>query len=206
MAEDPTPEPTISETAAPEDVNTAPPADPEEDVTDAPEADFQPPQETDGPNYPYPPKPTDGTDAEYCGPSRGMYLATSKGSQYHRAVGPTNSNYNGTSRTARSTFTSEVTGEVGVSIEGTLKVSTNVMIAEIEGSYAVNLSAKLTAKLGNTIAVDTPPRKTTHAKYGVWRLKNTGKSYTLYSNCTTSAKTTVTSYTPYRVGWYLWES
>ncbi|HET6360207.1 hypothetical protein [Streptomyces sp.] len=70
----------------------------------------------------------------------------------------------------------------------------------------MNLSAKLAAKLGNSIAVDTPPRKTTNAKYGVFRLKNTGTSYIIYSNCRTSARKTVTSYTPLKVGWYLWGS
>ncbi|MGV9254951.1 hypothetical protein [Streptomyces sp. NPDC003697] len=44
-----------------------------------------------------------------------------------------------------------------------------------------------------------------HAKYGVYRLKHTGVSYTLYSNCSSSTHKTITSYTPYRVGWYLWE-
>ncbi|WP_405891146.1 hypothetical protein OG612_04725 [Streptomyces sp. NBC_01527] len=63
------------------------------------------------------------------------------------------------------------------------------MIAKIEGRYEVNLTAKLTARRGNSIQVDTPPKRTTNAKYGVYRLKNTG-----------------TNYTPMKVGWYLWES
>ncbi|MFC9299562.1 hypothetical protein ACFTWH_34770 [Streptomyces sp. NPDC057011] len=188
--EDPTP--------ADGEVNTAPPSAPEE-------TDLGTPVDPD-PEPWVPSKPgTDTTEGEYCGPTQRIYIPTSKGTTYHAGVGPTNSNYNGTSRTVRSTFTSEVTGEVGVSVTAGLATSVDVMIAKIEAKYDVNLSAKLTAKLGNSVSVDTPPKKTTNAKYGVYRLKNTGTSYTAYSNCTTSAKKTVTSYTPLKVGWYLWE-
>lgn len=205
FATDPTPEPTTSQ--SPDDdsiVNTAPPAEPEEELSDAPTV--APP--VDLPGEPTPtgkPTSTETPDGNYCGPSHGVYVASSKGKEYHKGVGATNSNYNGTSRTARSTFTSEVTGTVGVSVSGTLKTSASVMVATIEETFNVNLSLSLTAKAGNSISVDTPAHTTSNAKYGVYRLKTVGKSYTLYSNCTTSAKTTVTTYTPKRVGWYLWE-
>ncbi|MGW5277036.1 hypothetical protein ACWEQP_31750 [Streptomyces sp. NPDC004044] len=183
----------------PEAVNTAPPAEPEETgLVDDPEPE---PEETVRPS-----KPGDTTNGEYCGPTQKIYTPKTKGARYHKGVGPTNANYNDTSRTARSIFTSEVTGEVGVSVTGGLSTSIDVMIAKIEGKHEVNLTAKLTAKLGNSIQVDTPPKKTTNAKYGVYRLKNTGTSYTIYSNCKTTAKKTITSYTPMKVGWYLWES
>ncbi|MFJ3934562.1 hypothetical protein [Streptomyces sp. NPDC090029] len=179
-------------------MNTAPPEEPEEtDLVENSEPEQEP---TFKPEKP----PVDTPDAEYCSP-RNVYIPKTKGKRYHKGVGPTNSNYNGTSRTARSSFVSEVTGEVGVSVTAGLSGSVSAMIAEIEAKYEVNLSAKLTAKLGNTIAVDTPPKKTSNARYGVYRLKNTGISYRIYSNCQTSAKKTITSYTPIRVGWYLWE-
>lgn len=185
----------------PEPVNTAPPTEPEEsDLVDATDPEPEP-EETVPPG-----KPGDTTNGEYCGPTQAVYTPKSKGARYHKGVGPTNANYNGTSRTARSTFTSEVTGEVGVSVTAGLSTSVDVMIAKIEGKYDVSLSAKLTAKMGNSISVDTPPKKTTNAKYGVYRLKNTGTSYKIYSNCKTSAVKTITSYTPMKVGWYLWES
>lgn len=41
---------------------------------------------------------------------------------------------------------------------------------------------------------------------GVYRLKHTGVSYVIHSNCTTSPEKRVVSYSPHRVGWYLWES
>lgn len=185
----------------PEPMNTVPPTEPEEgDLVDAtdPEPD---PEETVPPS-----KPGDTPNGEYCGPTQAVYVPKTKGAKYHKGVGPVNANYNGTSRTARSTFTSEATGEVGVSITAGLSTSVDVMIAKIEGKYDVSLSAKLTAKMGNQISVDTPPKKTTNAKYGVYRLKNTGTSYKIYSNYKTSAVKTVTSYTPMKVGWYLWES
>jgi outer membrane biosynthesis protein TonB len=189
-------------------VGTEPPAEPEEDVFDVPEEEVtqEPGAEPDEePELPLPSKPTDKPDGEYCDPAK-IYTPKTKGSKYHKGVGPTLSNYNGTSRTARSTFTSEVTGTVGVSVTAGLAVSVDVMLAKIEGKYDVNLSASLTAKLGNNIAVDTPSKTTTNAKYGVYRLKNTGVSYRIYDNCQTSAKKTVTSYSPMKVGWYLWES
>ncbi|MFI9588306.1 hypothetical protein ACIHCQ_42480 [Streptomyces sp. NPDC052236] len=182
-------------------VNTEPPVEPEESGLVEDPADPEPLPEETGP----PSKPGDKPSAEYCRPSR-IYTPTSKGGQYHKAVGATNSNYNGTSRTARSTFTSEVTGEVGVGVTAGLETSIDVMVAKIEAKYEVNLTVKLTAKLGNSIAVDTPAKKTTNAKYGVYRLKHTGTSYVIYSNCNTSTKKKVTSYTPLKVGWYLWES
>lgn len=184
-------------------IHTAPPEEPEEDLIEMPDEGSNTPEE---PTSPVPPPKGDSPNGEYCGPDQGVYIPSSQGKQYHKGVGPTLSNTNRTSRTAKSTFISEVSGEVGLSVTAGLAVSKEFMVAKIEGKFDVNLSFKLTAKLGNNIAVDTPPKKTTNAKYGVYRLKHTGKSYKIYSNCTTSAKKTITSYSPYRVGWYLWES
>ncbi|MGA5069153.1 hypothetical protein ACPB9E_36260 [Streptomyces exfoliatus] len=194
VAEEPAP---VDMGPAEETVNTAPPAEPEE-------AGLETPTEPDPIETGKPPADTESGD--YCGATQRVYIPTSKGGTYHEGVGPTNSNYNGTSRVVRSTFTSEVTGEVGVSVTAGLAPSIDVMIAKLEAKYEVNLSAKLTAKLGNTVSVDTPSKRSTSAKYGVYRLKNTGTSYSVYSNCTSSAKKTVTSYSPLKVGWYLWES
>ncbi|WP_105975264.1 hypothetical protein [Streptomyces geranii] len=190
-------------------VGTAPPAVPEEAVVDVPEAEATQPPSTDLDDdlelpTPKPPKSSDDVNRPYCDRAN-IYTPSTKGAQYHKGVGPTLSNYNNTSRTARSTFTSEVSGTVGVSVTAGLTVSVQAMIAKIEAKYEVNLSASMTAKLGNSISVDTPSKKTTNAKYGVFRLKNTGTSYTIYDNCEVSAKKTVTSYTPLKVGWYLWE-
>ncbi|MEU3886084.1 hypothetical protein [Streptomyces sp. NPDC029041] len=187
-------------------IGTEAPAEPEEEVVDVPagQVDQEPVTE---PEVPLPGKPPgDKPDAEHCGGTTNVYTPQTKGKQYHKGVGATQSNYNGTPRAAKSTFTSEVTGTVGVSVTGGLTVSVKAMLAKIEGKYDVNLSASLTAKLGNKISVSTPAKKTTNAKYGVFRLKNTGVSYTIYSNCRTSPKKTVTSYSPMKVGWYLWES
>lgn len=199
------PSPSASTQAEDSAINTAPPEEPEENVTDVPDNAVDEPQEE--PTYTgKPQQPGDSPDAVDCTPAHAVYKATSQGKKYHKGVGPTNANYNGTSRTAKSTFTSEVTGKVGVSISGDLETSVSVMLATIKAKYSVTVSAELTAKLGNSISVDTPPHKTTNARYGVYRLKHTGESYMLHQNCTTSPKHTVVSYSPYRVGWYLWES
>ncbi|MFE3069902.1 hypothetical protein [Streptomyces sp. NPDC059247] len=143
--------------------------------------------------------------AEYC-PPKNVYKPTSNQGKKHAALGVTQSNYNGTSRTMRSWFKAEVGGEVKLTHSGELKASANVVVAELELKYGVDLSVAITAKMGNDVQIDTPPKKTTYAKYGVWRLQNTGTSYTIYSNCRTSAKSTVTTLTPWYVGWNIWES
>ncbi|NEB34268.1 hypothetical protein G3I62_35200 [Streptomyces sp. SID14446] len=61
------------------------------------------------------------------------------------------------------------------------------------------------AKLGNAITVDTPARKTTYSRYGVYRSKSYGYSQYTYANCGKGAKHNVTIYTPHRVGWAIWE-
>ncbi|MEU9055708.1 hypothetical protein AB0D37_35850 [Streptomyces sp. NPDC048384] len=182
-------------------VGTAPPQEPEEQITEVPDAGVD-----DEPTYTGKPTPGDTPNRPDCGQASFVYKPKTQNGKYHKGVGPTNANYNGTSRTARSTFTSEVTGEVGVAVQGELETSVNVMLANIRAKWQVTVTTKLTAKLGNSIAVDTPPRKTTHAKYGVYRLKHTGVSYVIHTNCTTSPEKKVVSYSPYRVGWYLWES
>lgn len=133
------------------------------------------------------------------------YTATKKDKDYHKGVGAEQANYNNTSRTAKSSFTSEVSGTVGIAHTGELKVGSKIAVIEIEGKLSVNVSVSLTAKIGNTISVDTPPRKSTLARYGVYRLKSYGYSQYTYQNCTKGVKKNVTIYTPRRVGWYLWE-
>ncbi|QKW06168.1 hypothetical protein HUT18_06890 [Streptomyces sp. NA04227] len=181
-------------------VHTAPPEEPTEelvDVTDpASEPDTGPTPEAGNSNLP--PK-------EDCGRPSRIYTPDKKGRSYHKGVGATLSNTNRTSRTLKSTFTSEVSGEVGVSVSAGLTTKVDFMIAEIEAKWDVELSAKITAKMGVNVMVDTPPKKTTNAKYGVYRLKVTGTSYQHYGFCRYSPKKTVTSYTPYKVGWYVWE-
>ncbi|WP_369043731.1 hypothetical protein [Streptomyces sp. Midd1] len=135
-----------------------------------------------------------------------IYTPSSKGKNYQKAVGASQANTNKSGHTAKSTFVAESTGTVGVSFSGSLSTSVSVMIAKIETKYDVTLSASLTAKLGNSISVDTPNKKTTHATYGVYRLKATGTSYHINTNCKASPKSTVVSYTPHWVGWYLWQS
>jgi hypothetical protein len=182
-----------------------PPTPPEEDVTEIPPEDVD--KAPDVPEEPTPggKPPTDRPDAEHCGPTQNIYRPTANKGKKIRGIGPTQSNYNEGSRTLTSKFIAEAGGEAGVAVSGELKTSVKAMVGEIEAKYGVELSLKMNAKIGNWVEVKTPPKKTTFGKYGVWRMKNTGTSYTIYSNCQTSPKRTVTSYTPWYVGWHVWE-
>ncbi|MCF1595582.1 hypothetical protein [Streptomyces muensis] len=205
FAEDPTLAPTDTPV-----VGTAPPAQPEESdlVEGAPETPAPAPSDATAtvPDDVIVPAPKDSftPDAQACEP-RWIYYPTSKDKDYHKGVGAEQANYNGTSRTAKSTFVSEVSGTVGISYTGEFKVEGSAAVIKIEGKFGVNVSASLTARLGNTIAVDTPPRKTTFARYGVYRLKSYGYNQYTYTNCTKGAKKNVTIYTPHRIGWAIWE-
>lgn len=203
LADASSPEPIAGNSADAEDtaVQPGPPAEPEE--TDLIEVQ-DPNAPVEGGELP-PGKAEPAPGSEHCTPG-GVYRPVSKGGKFHKGVGPTNANYNGTSRTAKSRFEAEATGKVGVSVSSGLKVKVSTLVHELEGEFNVNLSLELTAKLGNVITVNTPSKRTTHAKYGVYRLKHKGKSYSYYSNCSTTAKKTITSYSPYRVGWYIWET
>ncbi|MGX2995280.1 hypothetical protein JNUCC64_13455 [Streptomyces sp. JNUCC 64] len=195
----------------PEPVATEAPAVPEEpDLTEG-APDVNAPAEPGG-EYTPPvtgvPKPgqpaPDEPHGRPCEPGY-SYTATSKGKDYHRGVGAEQANYNGTSHTANSAFTSETAGEVGIAVKGELKVSGSVLVLEVEGAFGVELSTKLSTKIGNTIRVKTPPRKTTFARYGVYRMKSAGYSQYTYANCTKGVKYPSTTYTPRRVGWAIWE-
>ncbi|MFD8775429.1 hypothetical protein ACFRLW_38690 [Streptomyces sp. NPDC056728] len=192
FAEDPTPAPT-------EAVETAPPADPEEsDLIEGGAGEVEtPPTEI-------PPKDPQVPPREPCEPHY-LWESTANHKKYHKGVGPTHSNYNGTSRRAKSEFTSEVTGEVGIAASGTLKVKAGAAVAEIEQEYSVQLSVKLTAKTGNKITVGAPP-KYINTKYGVYRLKTDDYSQWVYANCIKGVKHSATPYTPNRIGWYIWET
>ncbi|MFI8952602.1 hypothetical protein ACIGO6_39795 [Streptomyces sp. NPDC053750] len=206
------PSPTVTDTTV---VETAPPPEPEESdlIEGAPTGEAPAPTTSPAPDPTVgdgeiglpTSKPSATLEARPCEPGY-RYTPTSKSKDFHKGVGAEQANYNGTSRTAKSTFTSEVTGKVGIAYSGELKVGASVAVAEIEGKFGINLSVELTARLGNTIAVDTPPKRTTHARYGIYRLKSYGYSQYLYANCTKGVKKNVTIYTPRRTGWVLWET
>lgn len=179
-------------------IHTDPGTETEEPVTDVPigtEDDI--PSTPDGPgNHP---------GGDFCD-VKNVYTPTYKGGYHMKGIGATHANTNNTSRNVTSTFTSTETGSVGVSFSGSLSVSVKYMIVQIEGKYDVSLSSSISVTQSNSASVITPPHKITYAKYGVYRLRNQGKSYHVYSNCSTTTASTVTSYTPHHIGWYLWEA
>ncbi|MET7480686.1 hypothetical protein ABZT17_41035 [Streptomyces sp. NPDC005648] len=197
--------------ASPSDaIATAPPEQPGESdlVENAPETAAAAPTESVPSDDDLPSVPTSKTsatpDVQGCEPGW-RYYATSKDKDYHKGVGAEQANHNGTSRTAKSTFTSETSGTVGIAFSGELKVSGPVLVTEVEGKFGVNVSTSLTTKIGNSISVDTPAKTTTFGRYGVYRLKSYGYSQYVYVNCGRGSKKNVTTYTPHRIGWAIWE-
>lgn len=144
--------------------------------------------------------------AKPCEPGYDYFVTGKAKKDVHKGVGVEQANYNNTSKSITSTFTSTVTGSVGVTVSGELKTKASVAVAEVEQKYGVQLELKLTAKLGNRVKIKTPAKKTTHARYGVFRLKTTGYSQYVYANCKKGKKFKSTLQTPRRIGWYVWES
>jgi len=184
-------------------VSTVPPVDPTE--TDLTEEPTDPAAASSEPPVPTDTSSGNGSDVRTCD-ARGVYTPTSKRGRYIHAFGPYQSNYNGTTHTANYSFSAEASGTIGVSLSGQLKVSLNELVARQEATYGINFSASLTAKLGNTTSGTIGSHKTINGKYGIWRRKIVGTSYWLTPFCGHTSVSTITSYTPYTVGWYTWES
>ncbi|EDY55551.1 MULTISPECIES: hypothetical protein [Streptomyces] len=185
-------------------LTTLPPVDPPEtNLTDEP---TDPAAASSAPALPTDSPTGNAPAGVYCDNAGGVYKPTSLGGKYIHAIGPSQSNYNGTTHSETTTFSAEASGTVGVSLSGSVKVSANELVARQEATYGISFSVSLTAKLGNSVTATIPSHKTVSAKYGVWRRHITGISYILYSNCTHSAPSTISSYTPYTVGWYTWQS
>ncbi|WEH15503.1 hypothetical protein [Streptomyces sp. VNUA24] len=149
-----------------------------------------------------------GPFAKPCEPGY-RYVATStkksvraQGKGIHKGIGVTLANYNGGAKTMTSVFTSETEGEVGITVSGKLKAKASAVVAEVEHEYGVEVSAKLRVRIGNQIRVKTPPKKTSYARYGAYRLKIKGYSQYIYANCTKGTKVKSTVLTPRLVGWY----
>ncbi|MFI2214911.1 hypothetical protein [Streptomyces sp. NPDC020141] len=126
--------------------------------------------------------------------------------KHHKGIGVTQSNYNETNQIGTSTFTSEASGEVGISVSGKVKAKASAMLAEIEAEYGVELSVKIAVKIGNRYSTPHPPKTVLNARYGAFRVKSDGYNQYIYTNCTKSGKTTATVYSPHKIGWHIWKS
>lgn len=209
LAADPTAS-TTTATATPQDgnddsdgvLNSAPPAAPTESLSDAP-TDPALDTEPDIPGGACEPGQKCPAAGD-CDESR-WFKPTSLGGKYHKAVGASQSNYNGTNEKEDMDFTAEVSGTVGASFTGQIATKVDAVLAEVSAQYSVTLQASITAKLGNVVHVKAvPPHKTVHAKYGVWRRKFTGTAYYQHHTCYLT-KNHVTGYGPMHVGWYTWD-
>lgn len=140
-----------------------------------------------------------------CG-SGWRYVSTSRGGDVHYRVGPTQSNYNGTSSPANLHFTSSVSGTVQVGVSGSTNVGASVKLASISATYGINAQASLTANVGVTFDIVVPAFKTGNGNFGVWRASVTGKENYYLSNCTVADTKSTSVMAPYRVGWNTWIS
>jgi hypothetical protein len=113
---------------------------------------------------------------------------------------------NSTSLTGTAKWIASVTGTVGVSVSGSLKVSESALIEGVEATFGITLNASLSTTLGNEYDTPVPPHSVYDGQYGVWRRRSVGLSYIQYSNCTIAGKNTIVSYIPYAVGWYIWKA
>ncbi|WP_104817844.1 hypothetical protein [Kitasatospora sp. MMS16-BH015] len=120
-------------------------------------------------------------------------------------VGPTQANYNGTSHDATSTFSAQISGTVGMTINASVSADAGIVLARASASTGVSLSASLTASLGNSTTVTTSPGRTAYATYGVWRLQTYGTYHVNREDCSSTA-TGLTAFSPWYVGWNTWSN
>ena len=128
------------------------------------------------------------------------------GGRYFKGTAPVQEDYNSTGSVGTVKFTAAATGTVGVSVSGSLKVSESALIESVEATFGINVTASLTAQMGNEYDTPIPARTAYDGQYGVWRRRSTGVSYVMYSNCTSTARSGIVSYIPYAVGWYVWKA
>lgn len=137
----------------------------------------------------------------------GWYFSTtSRGADTHSRIGVTQSNYNGTTSTATSTFTAQATGTVSATVSGGANVSLSAKVASIGATYGISAQVSLSVTLGNSTTVSVAPGKTANANYGAWRAYVTGTEKYRTTSCTVTSTRTTTVYSPYRIGWYTWVS
>ncbi|MFI5534493.1 hypothetical protein ACIA8O_38760 [Kitasatospora sp. NPDC051853] len=121
------------------------------------------------------------------------------------AVGPSQANYNGTSRDATSTFAAQVSGTVSATFSSSLTGEINGLVTKASATVGVQLQTSMTASLGNSTTVTAGPGQTAHATYGVWRLQTYGTFHIVRQDCTSSTAG-MTLWSPWYVGWNTWVS
>ncbi|MFI6814492.1 hypothetical protein ACIBG7_18925 [Nonomuraea sp. NPDC050328] len=150
------------------------------------------------------PVPQDGPVGVLAVPTCGARnYKVSSSANSHQGIGAEQSNYNKGTGPATMTFTAQVSGTVQLSYTGTASADAGIILSKASAALGVTLSASITASLGNTISFSVGPKKWGHAAYGVWRKKTVGQ---YCHGGVGSTWKTVTAYSPWRVGWVVWES
>jgi hypothetical protein len=120
-------------------------------------------------------------------------------------VGAGQSNYNGSNFDVTNTFSAKASGTISQSVSASTSLNGNVVVAGAEAKVGYDLSVALTAELGNTTQLRTPPKKTGNGDYGVYRIQTSGTYYKVTGQCTVTPYPT-TAWSPWRVGWHTWNS
>ena len=149
--------------------------------------------------------PSDISPQSACSPGW-YYRSISRGADTHSRVGPTQSDYNGTSTTAKMTLTATKSGTISTTVTGGGHVSLSVELVSIESQYSIDVQNSVSVTLGNSIQINVPAHKTGNGDYGAWRayIKGVEEYYT--ATCAVTQTVAQTTYSPYRVGWRTWIS
>lgn len=149
--------------------------------------------------------PTDVHPNSLC--SAGWYYRiTSRGADTHSKVGPTQSDYNGTSTTAKMTLEASASGTVTSTVSGGGHITLNAKLAEVEDTYNIAVTSSVTVKLGNTIQINVPAHKTGNGDYGAWRAYVNGVEEYYSATCAVTNSSATSLHSPYKIGWRTWIS
>jgi len=120
----------------------------------------------------------------------------------HRGLGVTQANTNTSYRySSESEFTSEAEGQISAEVSGELGTTVRWLVAEVRASTKVAVRAQVTWRIANTLKVTTPPRHTSWARYGAYRLPTKAHTWYEYKSCKTGRHAYPRIKAPYRLGW-----
>jgi hypothetical protein len=89
------------------------------------------------------------------------------GWKYFAGTAPVQEDYNSTNSVGTVKFTATATGTVGVSVSGSLKTSVNDVLANVEATFGIAISASLAAAMGNEYDTNIPAHTAYDGQYGV---------------------------------------
>lgn len=127
------------------------------------------------------------------------------GQEFLGLPGGTYKDYNGTASNARASFTSNVSGTIGVAVSTGAKVDVGAVVVGAEVSVNTTLTASVNAGLGNTMAITVPSHQFGYGSWGAWRWHTYGSYYYVSQQCAQSSRQTFGTWVPnVAPGWKTW--